>query len=291
MADPESNPKSGGEETDLIGRREDFIKTFFRKGAELTEELLEENERLRYKMVALEHELAGLRSSSAGDSATAIRELAKRIQQLEEERSNLMKGFSEVQARSRDYEARFRQIEEENERLANLYVASDQLHSTLDLGEVLQIILEIVLNFIGAKQFSIHVVDQETKRLFPVAAEGMRAADAPDFTLDAGAVGRALQSGDPYLSEISPGAGGAPDFAAPLAVIPLHLRGASVGAVVIYRYLVQKKEISEVDHALFRLLAAHAATAIVGARHTSASGARPMTRAAFAALLGGQRGE
>jgi len=285
MAESESNPKGGGgEETDLLGRREDFIKTFFRKGAELTEELLEENERLRYKMVALEHELSALRSSNAGDGATAIRELSKRIQQLEEERSNLLKGFSAVEARSRDYEARFRQIEEENERLANLYVASDQLHSTLDLREVLQIILEIVLNFIGAKQFSIHVLDEETKRLFPVAAEGMAVADAPELPLDTAAVAAALRSGTPYLaSEMSPSA---PADGAPLAVIPLHLRGQAVGAVVIYRYLVQKKEISEVDHALFRLLAAHAATAILGARHATGAGERPLTRAAFNALLG-----
>jgi len=288
MSESDSNPKGGGEETDLLGRREDFIKTFFRKGAELTEELLEENERLRYKMVALEHELIGLRSSTAGDSATAIRELARRIQQLEEERGNLLKGFSEVEARSRDYEARFRQIEEENERLANLYVASDQLHSTLDLREVLQIILEIVLNFIGAKQFSIHVLDEETRRLFPVAAEGMQASAAPELPLDAGPLGNAMKTGAPYLaSEMSPAAGGKVDFASPLAVIPLHLRGLPVGAVVIYRYLVQKKEISDVDHALFRLLAAHAATAIVGARHATAGGTRPMTRAAFTTLLGG----
>jgi hypothetical protein len=41
-----------------------------------------------------------------------------------------------------------------------------------------------------------------------------------------------------------------------------------------------------VDHALFRLLAAHAATAILGARHATGAGERPLTRAAFNALLG-----
>ncbi|HEV8325194.1 MAG TPA: GAF domain-containing protein [Myxococcota bacterium] len=278
----------GGEETDLLGRREDFIKTFFRKGAELTEELLVENQRLRYKLVALEEELTALRRSSAGESTAAIRELARRIQELEEERQSLIGRYSEVEARSRDYEARFHQIEEENERLANLYVASDQLHSTLDLREVLQIILEIVLNFIGAKQFSIHMIDDSTRRLFPVAAEGVSVEAVPEFPLGQGFVGKAVETGTPYLAaQMNPAPSAPLDFGAPLACIPLAMRGTPVGAIVIYRYLVQKKEIVEVDHALFRLLAAHAATAIVGARHATAGGARPLTRAAFAALLAG----
>ena len=45
------------------------------------------------------------------------------------------------------------EIEEENNNLANLYVASYQLHSTLDSSEVLKVVLEIVINLIGAEIF------------------------------------------------------------------------------------------------------------------------------------------
>ena len=47
----------------------DFVHTFFKKGAEFTEELLKENEKLRARALELEGENASLRSTVASDQA------------------------------------------------------------------------------------------------------------------------------------------------------------------------------------------------------------------------------
>jgi nitrate/nitrite-specific signal transduction histidine kinase len=53
-----------------------------------------------------------------------------------------------VEEENRDFAKKYIEVEEENNNLANLYVASYQLHSTLDYEEVLRIVLEIIINLI-----------------------------------------------------------------------------------------------------------------------------------------------
>ncbi|MFT3769539.1 MAG: hypothetical protein QM820_29225 [Minicystis sp.] len=54
---------------DLKKERDAFIQQFFRKGAQFTEELLKENERLRERIADLEHENGKLRAHLASDEA------------------------------------------------------------------------------------------------------------------------------------------------------------------------------------------------------------------------------
>src|SRR6185295_15325371 len=96
-----------------------------------------------------------------GSAAGSLRELVARIEALEEERKEILNRFRGVEAQNYDYLSRYHDIERENNNLANLYVASHQLHSTHDLREVTQIILEILLNFVGARTFAILLVDDE----------------------------------------------------------------------------------------------------------------------------------
>src|ERR1043166_9003361 len=129
-------------------RAEKFLE-LFNKGKEFTEELLRENQRLRYRLATLETE--------HGDSnAEEIQRLRAEIQQLNEE--------------NRRIQERFREVEEQNKDLANLYVASYQLHSTLDFKEVIQIVQEIVINLIGAEAFAILLLDEKTNDLRAIAA-------------------------------------------------------------------------------------------------------------------------
>src|ERR1700742_2160436 len=155
MSKPDDKPDL--QELDLVESKREFIETFFKRGAEFTEELMRENEKLRFRVVQLEEER---RASVTGGpvvdkpNAAALRELVARIEALEAERENLLSRFSGVERENRDFNDRYHDIERENNNLANLYVASFQLHSTLDLREVTQIILEILLNFVGAKTFA-----------------------------------------------------------------------------------------------------------------------------------------
>lgn len=113
-------------------RIETFVQQFFRKGAQLTEELLEENEHLRRLHLQLESENASLRTQLASDHA--MRDLLRKIKQLEKEKQDLLSHIHEAEMQSTRYGARFHEMEEELSKLANVYVASYQLHSTLDFS-------------------------------------------------------------------------------------------------------------------------------------------------------------
>jgi nitrate/nitrite-specific signal transduction histidine kinase len=192
-----------------------------------------------------------------------VRALAARIDALEAEREQLLSRFRGVEAQNRDFSTRYHDIERENNNLANLYVASYQLHSTMELREVTQIILEILLNFVGAKTFAILIVDDELRRLRTLAAEGIDRARVPEETISDGAVGRAIASGEPFFDEAR--LGERADLTRPTVVVPLRIKDRVVGALVIWDLLSQKKALQEVDYELFNLLGAHAAAALQGA--------------------------
>src|SRR6202046_5577306 len=81
---------------DIRTQRTAFVSTFFKKGAELTEELLRENERLRSAAHKLEAENAALRTQLRSDDA--IREALKKIDELEREKEALLSQFSQAEA-------------------------------------------------------------------------------------------------------------------------------------------------------------------------------------------------
>src|SRR4051794_10662412 len=179
---PEDKPQLP--ELDLVESKREFIETFFKRGAEFTEELMRENEKLRFRVVQLEEERRAVVSSASSPlekpGAGALRELVSRIEQLEAERESLMSRFSGVERMNHDIYERYHDIERENNNLANLYVASFQLHSTMELRELTQIILEILLNFVGAKTFAIQLVDDDHGKLRTLAAEGVERGRVPE---------------------------------------------------------------------------------------------------------------
>lgn len=259
------------EPPDLAASKREFIETFFRRGAEFAEELMRENEKLRYRLVQLEEERNSLAAAEKPGSAhAALRQLVARIEALEVEREQLLRRFEEVATDSRDIAARYHDIERENNNLANLYVASYQLHSTMDLREVTQIILEILLNFVGAKTFAIQLVDAEHGRLKALASEGIDRARVPETKLDEGRIGEVVSSGQPFYDEARLGERAdlshLANFDRPLVVVPLKIGAEVVGVITVWDLLVQKTALAEVDFELFNLLGAHAASALQGAK-------------------------
>ena len=163
---------------------EDFLQVF-KKGEEFTQELLKENEKLRYRVAQLEE----VTKFSGRDGDFKMHSLEERIKFLEDENKNLLDRYRVVEEENKDFANRYVEVEAENNNLANLYVASYQLHSTLDFSESLKIILEIVMNLIGAEEFSIMMLDEKTNELTIVAQEGMGPEARPSIKLGEGTIG------------------------------------------------------------------------------------------------------
>ena len=142
----------------------------FLKAKEFTEELLKENERLRFKIASLESGGAGAPSHGAAEQR--VQDLSRRVRELEERLSEMEARYRKVEEENKEFADRYIEIEEQNNNLANLYVASYQLHSTLDYKEVIRIVQEIVINLIGAEAFHLFMVSDKTGRLELETSEG-----------------------------------------------------------------------------------------------------------------------
>ena len=264
-----------------VGRGEEFLQ-MFKKGAEFSQELLRENERLRYRLFQLEQ---GEESNRSGDQALKAENerLAARVRELEQEKDDILQQIRQTEEENQDFANRYVEIEAENNNLANLYIASYQLHSTLDFPEVLQIINEIVINLIGGEEFVVMLFDENTGRLEVVATEGIDGAELPVVEPGQGTIGSVFQSGESYF---------VPDMenytrtlSEPMVCIPLKIKDRVIGALVIYRLLVHKKQFAQVDYELFTLLAGHAATALFSSRLYSDSERKLSTIQGFLDLL------
>lgn len=261
-------------------RGEEFLQVF-KKGAEFTQDLLRENERLRYRVLELEkNQLAG--GEGAAPSGE-VQKLAERIAALEQEKQEILNRIKQVEDENQDFAARYIEIEDENNNLANLYIASYQLHSTLDFKEVLQIITEIIINLIGAEEFAILLLDEKSDELQAVATEGVEREEIPLVRLGKGVIGQVASSGESYF--VADVDSYARDFGHPMVCIPLKIKDHVIGVLAIYKLLMQKTEFAPVDYELFTLLAGHAATAIFSSRLYSDSERKLSTIQGFIDLL------
>ena len=258
-------------------RGEEFMQAF-KKGAEFTQDLLKENERLRFRMVELEE------SVRAGGGAADSSALEEKVKKLESEKTQILERIKEVEDENQDFANRYVEVEEENNNLANLYIASYQLHSTLDFSEVLQIIMEIVINLVGAEVFGVLLFDEKSNQLTPFATEGMEKEDIPPAKIGEGVIGEVVKSGENYFRE-DLSAQGEVEPLNPMVCIPLKIKERVIGVIVIYKLLQQKDTFREVDYELFTLLAGHAATAIFGAKLYSESERKLSTIQGFMDLL------
>jgi len=173
--------------------------------------------------------------------------------------------YRELEAENRDFADRYLEAETENNSLLNLYVASYQLHSTLDFDEVLRIIAEIVLNFVGAEVFAVAMRHEKKNVLLPIIAQGIEADRIRDLSLETGVAAEVFTTGAPTFSAAL-ASSDTIDPAKPTACVPLRIKGSTFGVLLIYRFLQQKTELAGVDKELFTLLAGHAATAIFSSR-------------------------
>jgi len=268
-------------EAGTISKKVENFLQVFRKGEEFTHELLEENEKLRYRIVQLEGRNRFTDRAGSGQPYS----LEEQIGLLEEENRTLLEQYRQMEVENKDFANRYVEVETENNNLANLYVASYQLHSTLDFNESLKIILEIVMNLIGAEEFSIMLLDEKLNELSIVAQEGMGPQPRAAIRVGHGIIGTAIKTGEAYYRKGDPADVTDVDYANPLVCIPLKIKEHVIGTIVIYRLLVQKGEFAAVDYELFSMLAGHAATALFSSKLYSESERKLTTIQSFLDLL------
>jgi hypothetical protein len=264
---------------ELKEKRDAFLQTFFKRGAELTDELVHENKRLRDQLTSLEEQNASLRTQLASDRA--IRDLLIKIDELEKEKARLLSTMHEQEEITGRISNRFAEIESELESFANLYVASFQLHMSLRSRTVMRNVKELLQQLVGARSQGIYFLDEEARKLVPIASDGVDLATLPIIPVQDGLSGdpvsavieRSFLTGVPHIAE-----GESP--APPAACIPLHLEDRVIGAIVVYALLEQKRRFVTVDRELFKLLGAHAgATFVGGYLYTDADGRLPTPEA------------
>jgi transcriptional regulator with GAF, ATPase, and Fis domain len=267
----------------LLKKGEEFLK-LYNMGKQFTEELLKENERLRYRVALLEEQQGGTHSNNLNKEIARLRE---RIGEIEEENHRILEKYQQVEAENKDFATRYVEVEEQNNNLANLYVASYQLHSTLDFQEVLQIVIEIVINLIGSEAFAIFLLDEKTNELKALGHEGTDIFPGMEnlvVKVGDGTIGGVVKTGESYFVNQSP-ADARVDLHNPLAAVPLKIKEHVIGALVIYSLLKQKSSFSAVDYELFNLLAGQAATAIFASKLYSQSERKLSTIQSFLDLL------
>jgi nitrate/nitrite-specific signal transduction histidine kinase len=156
---------------------------------------------------------------------------------------------------------RLGEVEHQVGRLMTLYVATYQLHATLDPADVQSTIAEITVNMLGAEQFALLLRDEDKDVLEirlqegPIAAPWSGAATYPggDPLIDASLLDGVLRFGPVENSPV-------------LVTVPLRVQDVTVGALVITKLLEHKGKLDEEDRELLDLLGAHAASALFASR-------------------------
>jgi nitrate/nitrite-specific signal transduction histidine kinase len=266
-------------------RRPEEILNLMSKSAEFLKELMEENERLRYRAVRLQEENKELVSGMTSGRRAEL--LAQQIRQLENEKERILEEYRKVEDENKTYASRYINIEEENNNLANLYVCSFQLHSTLDFNEVIQIIMEIVINLIGGEDFGIYLFDEKSNLLKAVAMEGIPLETLRPIALGEGIIGKTMLSGESFFDRDLENARASQKRSPenPLVCIPLKIKEKVIGVIVLYKLLPQKTQFQNLDYELFTMLAGHAATTIFSAKLYSEAQRKLDTIKGFMGLL------
>lgn len=204
-------------------------------------QLLADNEALRVGLMELENESTRLRQE--------VRSLHEELSVNRAQQDQLGARLQEIRAESERRFAEYAKLEAVNANLANLYVASYQLHSTLRRDAVLGAIQEIIVNLIGSEEFAVFERDP-SGRFRRATSFGI---DDDESLADHERVAQATASGETWVSA---------QHGDLTACIPLKVDAAVNGFIVIQRLLSHKSGLEPIDLELFDLLGTHAAMAL-----------------------------
>jgi hypothetical protein len=187
--------------------------------------------------------------------------LTQLVAEMTREESMLKERLAMIESESRTYSARYVEVEQQNTNLANLYVATYQLHGTLNRASVLAAIKEIVINLVGSEELAVWELDDATASLQLVDSFGVDEVLWDRIGLGVGVIGSTARSGERFVrgeSNVMPSLG----ERSLTAAIPLKLDERVIGVIGVFTLLQQKAGFEAVDFELFDLLSSHAASAL-----------------------------
>jgi GAF domain-containing protein len=215
-------------------------------------------------------------------------ELAKQLEAGPEGGADPDSRLADVEADRDELSTKLAEYEHQVQRLMNLYVATYQLHATLDPGEVQATIAEIAINLLGAERFVLlfwktdNAGDGRSGDCEIALAQGME--DDKSGSWQNGVYSGGDPAVDATLADgvLRIGPIGGSDA---LACVPLAVQGATVGALVILKLFDHKEALRAEDRDLLDLIAAHAASALFAARVYSNTDRKLKTLESLVALV------
>lgn len=189
------------------------------------------------------------RTSLAEEAGSKIRDLEGRLEQRDRDQEELT--------------ARLVEAEHQLGRLMNLYVATFQLHATLDPLEVQATIAEIAVDLLGAERFALLLREEGTTECEIALARFLENDTTGLYS------GSRYFGGDPLVdAALEDGVlrMGPDEYSEAISVVPLRVQDAIVGVLVVLKLFDHKSILRAEDRDLLDLLAAHAASALFAAR-------------------------
>ncbi|MBN1655115.1 MAG: GAF domain-containing protein [Deltaproteobacteria bacterium] len=236
------------------------MRAYLKRGFEITEDLLRENQKLRHDLAQVQADNARLYAQVASEDA--IRELLTTIEGLEKERNALIERSQELKRASEQYEDRNLQIESELNDLTNLYVAAFQLHGTMSLKHVVRHIGDLLFQFIGVSSYVIYLGEPDRNLIRPIGWTGCDEAALKPEAVGQGMIGEVYLTGVPRIDDETIFGG---TVESPVAVIPLMVDDQVIGVISVIGLHGHKTKWASVDKELFKLLGVHACTALIAA--------------------------
>ncbi len=196
----------------------------------------------------------------APDEAQLAAELAlarEAIAHANDERERLRARLAEIEAENQRVCDEYVAIQERSTELAQLYVALERIHGGVSRAETLSALQEIVINVVGSEELA--VFERRGDRLVLVQSFGIDPEPWREVPADRGAIGAAAAGRLWVAGRDGEGAPGEEDLT---ACVPLRVRDEIVGVVAVFRLLGHKPVLGEGDQALFELIASHAGLAL-----------------------------
>jgi GAF domain len=169
-----------------------------------------------------------------------------RLAELEVEHRHLCDDYSTLEGRIAE--------------LGNLCVVMERLHGTLDHGEVLAGVQDVVINVIGSEELAVFEPSEDGLWLVPTQSFGVEGRRLGRVAWGEGPIGRAAVEGKGWVV----GDGAAPPELPDLtACVPLPAGDQVAGVLVIWKMLAHKPVFGEADRSVLEHLTRHAATALL----------------------------
>jgi hypothetical protein len=231
------------------------LRELLNRNRELMIELMRENEQLRVQNLLLE------KQKLEADQRLDASRLGIENQQLKAELELLNTRLADVEKKTQKFRRRYEDVEKYNMALSNVYIASNQLHSTLDFSSVVKTAEEILWNLIASPVYAIFLKNEKTGEMTLVGGAGIEGRFANDvLPIGEGMISQSIAEGVSLFID-------GETTGDPLACIPLRIEGRGVvGLITVYEIEQHKGGLSDLDKELFDLLASQTATAMFSSR-------------------------